>query len=140
VAAKVQLTPPDARRILLQPSREAEYDNANPEGGAVLVPAGTELALAVSVRRTCLGGGHNSGTVRLWYDGRRVDGGSGRDAGSRFDATIGGAERDFFLRSGFALSEEAGTARVSGDAAVNSTAGCPDRPYTVVGTWRMTLP
>jgi hypothetical protein len=109
-------------------------------GGPVEVPAGTELALAVSVRRTCSGGGHRSGTVRLWYDGQPVDSGSGRDAGSRFDATIDGEEREFFLRSGFSLSEEAGTSRVSVDAAVDSAAACPDRPYTLLGTWSLSLP
>jgi hypothetical protein len=108
--------------------------------GAVEVPAGTELALVVSVRRTCSGGGHNAGTVRLWYDGQPVDTGRGRDAGSRFDATIDGAARDFFLRSGFSLSEDAGTSRVSVDAAVNSSAACPDRSYLPFVTWSMTFP
>jgi hypothetical protein len=109
-------------------------------GGTVELPAWTELALVVSVRRTCFGGGHRSGTVRLWYDGQPVDSGGGRDAGSRFDATIDGAARDFFLRSGFSLSEMAGTSRVVRHTPVDSTVACPDRPYTPFGTWRLTLP
>ena len=99
----------------------------------------TELALAVSVRRTCFGSGHNSGTVRLWYNGQPVDSGSGRDAGSRFDALIETEQRDFFLQSAFALSEDAGTSRLSRDAAVHSQVACPGRPYTSFGTWSMSL-
>ena len=68
-------------------------------GGAVEMPEETELALTVSVRRTCFGSGHNSGTVRLWYNGQPVDSASGRDAGSHFEATIDGEELAFFLRS-----------------------------------------
>ena len=108
--------------------------------GAVELPAETELALTVSVRRTCFGSGHNSGTVRLWYNGQPVDSGSGRDAGSHFEATIDGEELAFFLRSAFELSEEPGTSRLSQDAAVNSQAACPDRPYTTLGTWSLTVP
>lgn len=103
-------------------------------------PPESELAIKVSVRRTCFGGGHNSGTVRLWYNGAAIDSGITRNAGSRFDATIAGASTDFFLRTGFALSETAGTSRTFVDAAVNSLGPCPDRPCTSFGTWSMSLP
>ena len=75
------------------------------------VPAGAALAIKLSVRRTCVGGGHNSGTVRLWYNGAAIDTGSTRSAGSRFDATIDGVSTDYFLRTGLALSATAGTAQ-----------------------------
>jgi hypothetical protein len=108
--------------------------------GSVEVPAGTALAIKVSVRRTCLGGGHASGTVRLWYNGPAIDMGSTRNAGSRFDATIDGVSTDYFLRTGLALSETAGTVQMFVDAAVNSSQPCPGRLYTPFGTWSLTLP
>ncbi len=108
--------------------------------GAAPLPPGTELAIEVSVRRTCFGAGHNSGTVRLWYNGPAIDSGPTRNAGSRFDATIDGETTNFFLRSGFMLSETTGTPRMSLDVAVNSTAACPGRPYMSFGTWSMALP
>jgi hypothetical protein len=108
--------------------------------GSVEVPAGTVVAIKVSVRRTCVGGGHNSGTVRLWYNGPAIDSGSTRNAGSRFDATIDGVSTDYFLRTGLALDETAGTAQASVDAAVNSAQPCPARPYSAFGTWSLTLP
>jgi hypothetical protein len=117
-------------------------------GGAGEFTAGDELAVRVSVRRTCSGGGHNSGTVRLWYNGQPIDSGATRDAGSRFGVTTGGSSTDHFLRNGFALSTTAGSSRLSADAAVNSKVACnvefpnfpPDRPYTEIGTWSVTLP
>ena len=60
-------------------------------GGSVSVPSGAQLSIKVSARRTCFGAGHNSGTPGLWYNGQPVDSGASRDAGSRFDATIGAA-------------------------------------------------
>ena len=108
--------------------------------GPVDVPAGASLEMRLSVRRTCSGGGHLSGTVRLWYDGHPVDSGAGRDAGSRFDATIDGSNDDYYLRSGFALSKTAGSSRVSNDVTVNSLAPCPARPFSSFGTWSIALP
>jgi FG-GAP repeat len=108
--------------------------------GPVSAPSGAQLSIKVSARRTCFGAGHNSGTARLWYDGQPVDSGAGRDAGTRFDATIGGTTSDEFLRSGAALSTAAGSSRTSADALVNSSAPCPARPFTSFGTWSSTLP
>jgi uncharacterized repeat protein (TIGR01451 family) len=101
-------------------------------------PAGAALEIRVSVRRTCSGLGHNTGTVRLWYNGQKVDSGATRDAGSRFDATIGGQTDDYFLRTGFGLSKTAGSLRTSLDQFVNSAVSCAivnGRPFTSYGTW-----
>jgi len=108
--------------------------------GPVEVPAGAVLAITVSARRTCSGPGHSSGTVRLWYSGPPIDSGSRRSAGSRFDATIDATSVDFFLRTGSALSQTAGTSTTAVDAFVNSVEPCPARRYTSLGTWSITLP
>ena len=103
--------------------------------GPVDLAAGDQLLLRVSVRRTCFGGGHNSGTPRLWYNGQPTDSGAGRDAGSRFDATIDGSTDDYYLRPGFVLDTEPGLSRTFVDTPVNSGVACPDRPFTSFGTW-----
>lgn len=107
--------------------------------GPVPVPAGTSLAIKMSVRRTCFGGGHSSGTARLWFNGQAVDSGPTRDAGSRFDATLGGTDTDYFLRGGFVLSPTAGSSKLSVDATVNSASPCPSRPFADLGIWSITL-
>ena len=56
--------------------------------GPVGLPQEAELQFRVAVRRTCSGGGHNSGPVRLWFNGAAIDSGARRDAGSRLHATI----------------------------------------------------
>ena len=117
-------------------------------GGGTEVASGDTLALRVSARRTCSGAGHNSGIVRLWYNGQPVDTGATRDAGSRFDVTISGSSTDYFLRNGLVLDSTAGSSRLFLDAAVNSKVACDlenpnapsDRPYTPIGTWSITLP
>ena len=98
------------------------------------VPAGAALAIKLSVRRTCSGGrAKPSGTVRLWYNGAAIDTGSTRSAGSRFDATIDGVSTDYFLRTGLALSDTAGTPQTFVDAAVNSSQPCPGSAAHAVG-------
>ena len=104
--------------------------------------AGThELTVRVSARRTCTPGtSHNSGTVRLWYNGQLTDTGSAKEkdkAASRFDATIGGVNSTYFLRNNFDLSTTAGSSKLSADATVDSTSPCPDRSYTPLGTWSL---
>jgi hypothetical protein len=47
------------------------------------VPSGATLDLKVSARRSCSGAGVNTGTARLWYNGKPVDSGTSEDAGSR---------------------------------------------------------
>ncbi len=106
-----------------------------PAGGPTgIVPSGNYL-LRVSARRTCFGSGHTSGTARLWYNGAPVDTGAGRDAGSRFDVTVGGVNSEEYLRTGFALSTSAGSSRTFIDKAVDSKAPCPSRPFVPFGTW-----
>jgi hypothetical protein len=109
-------------------------------GGPVPAPPGSQLSIKVSARRTCFGGGHASGRGRLWYNGQPIDSGTTRDAGSRFDATIGGSTNDYFLRTGFALNTTPGSARTFVDVFVNSSVACPARPFNAWGTWSRTLP
>jgi Putative Ig domain len=106
----------------------------------VLVPAGSQLEFRVSARRTCSGGGHNTGTVLLWYNGAIKDSGNDRDAGSRFDAKRG--ERTtlstFALKPSLTLSETAGAAKTSTAVSVTSTASCTTtagRPFVSFGKW-----
>jgi low density lipoprotein receptor-related protein 5/6 len=103
--------------------------------GPVEIADGDQLLLRVSVRRTCFGGGHNSGTLRLWYNGKAIDSGPARDAGSRLTATIDSTTSDFYLGTGFELSTTEGASRTSIDKLVNSSAPCPNRPFTPFGTW-----
>ena len=106
--------------------------------GPVGLPQEAELQFRVAVRRTCSGGGHNSGPVRLWFNGAAIDSGARRDAGSRFGATIDDETVDYFLRSGFALSTTAGASRQYVDVNVDSRVACPSRPFTTFGVWTIT--
>jgi uncharacterized repeat protein (TIGR01451 family) len=108
---------------------------------ATPVPAGATLSIRVSVRSSCSFARSGSGVARLWYNGQPIDSGkpSGRDAGSRFDATIGGTNSNYFLRSAANLATTAGTAREFVDVPVSDSAPCPTRPYTPLGTWGMSL-
>jgi hypothetical protein len=110
-------------------------------GGSVSAGSGSQLSVKVSARRTCSAViGHNSGTATLWYNGQPVDSGAGRDAGSRFDATIADTTSNYFLRSGSALSTTAGSSKTSADVVVNSAVACPARPFTSFGTWSVAVP
>ena len=107
------------------------------------MPAGAALSIRVSARSSCsVTKAGNSGGARLWYNGQPIDTGnaSRRDAGSRFDATIGGTNSNYFLRPAFALSTTAGTSREFVDVAVSDSEACPARPFTPFGTWSITLP
>jgi len=108
--------------------------------GSVEAPAGAQLSVEIGARRTCASNGHNSGTVREWFNGRPADGGTDRDAGSRVRMTLGGTTSDYFLRSGFELSTTAGSLRQSVDAVVNGQIPCPARPFTSIGAWSVILP
>jgi hypothetical protein len=104
--------------------------------GPAPLPPGAQLQLRVSARRTCSAGGQiASGTARLWYDGQPIDNGARADAGSRFDATIGGTNSNYYLRAGSILSTTAGSSRVSVDDFVDSSVPCPGRPFSAFGTW-----
>jgi endonuclease G len=108
--------------------------------GPVDIPAGAEIAMRVSARRTCFGGGHNSGTARAWFNGLPIDIGPMRDAGTRLRATVAGTPWPVFLRNGFGLALLPGISRQSVDAGVNSGAACPARPFVLFGTWGTNLP
>ncbi len=99
------------------------------------LPVVAALEIRVSARRTCAGGGHASGTARLWHNGPPVDRGVQRDAGSRFGATIGGAPTSQFLRSGFALNPAPGTSRQAINVSVDSKESCLTRAFKAFGTW-----
>ena len=108
--------------------------------GPVDLPAGAQVAMRVSARRTCFGSGHNSGTARAWFNGLPIDNGPLRDAGSRIEVTVAGATWPVFLRSGFDLALLPGISRQSVDAAVNSGAACPARPFVPFGVWNEDMP
>jgi hypothetical protein len=104
--------------------------------GSASFPPGAQLRIQVSARRSCVAGGQvASGTARLWYDGQPIDNGSRADAGTRFDATIGGSNSDYYLRSGSALLTTAGPSRTFIDEFLDSNSPCPARPFTSFGTW-----
>ncbi len=107
--------------------------------GPALVPPDAQLAFSVSVRRTCFGGGHSSGTPRLWYNGQSVDTGPMADAGSRFGATISTSTSNYFLRRGFALDVTAGSPREFLDSPVTNQLACPGRPFNSFGSWGVTV-
>jgi hypothetical protein len=102
--------------------------------------SGAALNFKLSVRRTCFGGGHNSGTPRLWFNGQPIDSGSKRDAGSRFDATIRDVTNNYFLRNGFALSTTPDSSRLFVDVFIDNKAACPARPFKPFGTWIIAVP
>ena len=108
-------------------------------GATTAVPAGASLSLRASVRVSCSVAA-SSGTARLWYNGQPVDTGKQKDAGSRFDATIGGTNSNYFLRQAFTLDTAPGSSRQSIDVAVDGNTACPARPFTPFGTWSVNLP
>jgi len=103
------------------------------------LPAGVQLAVRVSARRTCFGGGHNSGTAREWFNGQPIDSGASRDAGSRVRLTLSGITSDYFLWNSFGLATTPGTTRTSADVVVDSSTPCPARPYSPMGSWSLNL-
>ncbi|HKA55499.1 MAG TPA: choice-of-anchor Q domain-containing protein, partial [Candidatus Binatia bacterium] len=110
--------------------------------GTEALPADATLAVRVSGRRTCSGGGHNSGTVLAWYNGQPTDSGAQRDAGSRVAVAREGESTTYFLRSGTPpqLKAQAGTARRTAEIGVDSKVACPNRPFSPFGTWTVSVP
>ncbi len=91
------------------------------------------LSITLSVRRTCFGGGHNSGTARLWFNDAQ--------ANSALSASFEDGTSAFFLRIGFALAASPGSGpKQTVDVAVDSKTACPNRPFKPFGTWSMTFP
>ena len=104
--------------------------------GPVAVSPGDVLSIQILARNACVGSGHNNGRARLWYNGQPIDSGAGRNAGTRFDATIGGTNSDYYLRSSSVLSTTAGAAKVANDVAAGPKCG----PFASFGTWNIALP
>lgn len=102
----------------------------------VPVSSGQILSILVMVRNACSGSTQNSGAARLWYNGLSLDSGPGRDAGSRFDASIGGSGLSYFLRNGLVLTTTGGSSRTYVDTAV----GAPCGTFLPLGDWATTLP
>jgi hypothetical protein len=101
--------------------------------GPVDLRSNAELSLRVSVRRTCAGGGHNSGTPRLWFNDAQ--------ANSRVGATIEGTTSDFLLRDGFVLTTTPGTGpKKTIYVPVDNKTPCPNRPFAPFRIWSLTLP
>jgi CSLREA domain-containing protein len=108
--------------------------------GSPSINAGDTLRFRLSVR-IAAASRHRSGTARLWYNGAATDTGATRDAGSRFNATIGSnPPTDYFLRSGigFPLSTTAGTSKQFIDVSVDRAVG--GNPFKPFGTWSKTFP
>jgi len=78
--------------------------------------------------------------VQLWYNGQPIDDGAARDAGTRVDATITGIASSYFSRLGSLLSTSAGSTRSTVEVQVTSQASCPNRPFSPLGTWNVTMP
>jgi len=89
---------------------------------------GDTISIRLSVRIAATG--HRSGTARLWFNDFA--------ANSRFAATIGGQENDYFLRNGFTLSTTAGFGpKNTIDVLVDRAVG--GNPFKAFGTWSMTF-
>jgi hypothetical protein len=112
-----------------------------PTAGSPPINAGDTLKFRLSVR-IAAASGHRSGTARLWYDGAAIDAGAARDAGSRFNATIGSnPPTDYFLRKesgSFTLNTTAGTSKQFVDVFVDRAVG--GNPFKPFGTWSKTFP
>jgi hypothetical protein len=133
--------------LLNVPAGGSGFNNAILQSIPMSLPAGpvevsrfAVLSLRVAARRTCSGSGRNSGTVREWYNGKAVDSGSLRDAGSRVVGTLGGQARELFQRRLFILLPDDGDVRTPVDAGVNSSVSCPARPYAPLGVWSIVVP
>jgi hypothetical protein len=100
------------------------------------VSPGDVLAIHVLIRNSCSGSQQEAGKARLWYNGLPIDSGPTPDAGSRFDATIGGSTHDYFLRKEFLLSTIPGSSRTSVESQSLKRCG----PFRTLGTWRTALP
>jgi hypothetical protein len=118
------------------------FENANLNTIPLLltapVPAssGDQLSIEILVRNACSGSGHKSGKATLWYNGQPMDTGPTRDAGSRFDATIGGSNSNYFLRRANTLNTTAGSSRRSVDKPAGGRCG----PFQSFGIWNGSLP
>ena len=90
-------------------------------------PDGTNLSLKLSVRNACFGSLRNQGIARLWYNDSA--------ANSRFGATLGGVESNYYLVNNFLLNAAAGSGpRKFVDVEVGKRCG----DFKTFGTWTIT--
>jgi hypothetical protein len=103
----------------------------------VAVSSGDSLSIEVDARSACGPGPKKPKPVevKLWYNGRAIDSGRKRDAGSRFSVTVGGLSTTYFLRDHSALATTAGPKAKSGNVKLDKCG-----IVTPVGTWGTTLP
>jgi hypothetical protein len=100
---------------------------------AVELASGGTVGVTLSIRRTCAGGGHNSGTARLWFNDSQ--------ANSGVSLATADTPQEFFLRTGFALATTPGSGpKQTIDVGVDSKVPCPNRPFKPFGTWSIALP
>jgi PKD repeat protein len=93
----------------------------------VTFSSGSALKVKVSVRNACSGSLLNSGTARLWFN----DG----QANSRFGATIGSTNSNYFLRNAFALATTVGAGPRQN---IDVAAGAKCSTFKTFGTWTIT--
>ena len=87
-------------------------------------PVGSLLSFKLSVRNTCTGPTHNSGTARLWFNDTV--------ANSYFGALVGNTNSSYFLRDGFTFAVTPGAGpKKTIDVAV----GAPCSAFKPFGTW-----
>lgn len=91
--------------------------------------SGGTLSFRLSVR-VAASSGHVSGTARLWYNDAA--------ANSRFNITISGTPRTYYLHNGFVLALTPGPGpKKTIDVLVNRNQG--GNPFKPFGTWSVTL-
>ena len=89
--------------------------------GVDTICSGESLSIKLSAKVTATGG-HNTGTIRLWYN----DG----QATTRFDANIGGTDVNLYLLDGFVLGTSPGAGpKKTIDVLLNRTT------WKTLGTW-----
>lgn len=97
--------------------------------------SGDSISIEVSVRNSCLGSSHNSGTARLWYNDAA--------ANSRVDEPVAGT---LYLRQGtvpplvLGLLGDGPATRKSLDVFVGARDLSCNGPYTPFGTWTGIVP
>jgi hypothetical protein len=118
------------------PGGSSGFNNANVQAVPLALSApdpvsfgmADTLSIKLYARNACTGSGKSSGTARLWFNDAA--------ANSRFDATLAERSRDYFLRSGFALSITLGASKQSVDATVGAKCGS----FVPFGTWSIVAP
>jgi hypothetical protein len=102
-----------------------------------LKPFSSYTEVTVSARVSCFESGHVSGMARLWYNGRSIDSGPTRDAGSRIALSGLTTQALRNISGALRLSTLAGTQRVALDILLDSSMPCGasgvDREFTPFG-------